>query len=104
MKTKPQAAFTLPAVEPMDNVKKEVFWWICIALMLSLWVAVLRITQTPLSIDWEAVKKLPDAFSIFVILSFVFTKWIWRLPIFKGWLVRVPDLQGTWDGEFQLRG
>jgi hypothetical protein len=85
----------------MENVKKEVFWGICIALMLFLWIVVLRVTRTPLAIDWEAVKKLPDAFSIFVIFSFVFTKWLWRLWIFKGWLVRVPDIQGTWDGEFQ---
>jgi hypothetical protein len=85
----------------MDHVRKEAIWAACIVLMLALWVGVLLATGTPLAINWEAVKKLPDAFTIFVILSFVFTKWLWRLPFFRGWLVRVPDLQGTWDGEFQ---
>ena len=85
----------------MDTVKKEVFLWVCIVLMLLIWVAVLQLTGTPLSINWEAVKKLPDVVTIFVIVSFAFTKWFWRMPMFKDWLVRFPDLQGTWEGELQ---
>jgi hypothetical protein len=85
----------------MNNVKREAFLWVCLILMLLIWVAVLRLTSTPLAIDWEAVRKLPDAVTIFLIISFVFTKWLWRLRIFKDWLVRFPDLEGTWKGELQ---
>jgi len=85
----------------MNTVKKEVFLWVCIPLMLLIWVAVLQVTGTPLAINWEAVKKLPDVVTIFVIISFVFTKWLWRWRIFKDWLVRFPDLEGTWNGELQ---
>jgi hypothetical protein len=63
--------------------------------------SVLRVTQTPLSITWEAIKKLPDVVTIFVLVSFVFAKWLWRLPIFRGWLIQFPDLQGTWEGTLQ---
>jgi hypothetical protein len=28
-------------------------------------------------------------------------KWLWRLPIFRGWLVTVPYIQGTWYGDLQ---
>ncbi len=70
-------------------------------LMVLIWVVVLQVTRTPLSINWEAVKKLPDVVTVFVIISFVFTKWLWRWRIFKDWLVRFPDLQGTWKGELQ---
>ena len=85
----------------MESIKKEVFLWVCIVLILLIWVAVLQLTGTPLSINLKAIKKLPDAVTIFVIISFVFTKWLWRLPMFRGWLVRFPDLQGTWEGELQ---
>jgi SMODS-associating 2TM, beta-strand rich effector domain len=87
----------------MDGVRKEVFLWCCIGLMLLLWVLVLVATGTPLKINWDAVKKLPDAITLFVLLSIAFTRWMWRWPIFtfKKWLVRIPDLQGTWDGQFQ---
>jgi uncharacterized membrane protein len=85
----------------MNNVKKEVFLWVCIVLMLLIWVAVLQVTGTPLAINWEAIKKLPDVVTIFVIVSFVFTKWLWRWRIFRDWLVRFPDLEGTWEGDLQ---
>lgn len=83
----------------MESIKKEVLIYISLSLMLLIWVAVLRVTGTPLSINWEAVKKLPDVVTIFVVISFVFTKWLWRISWLRGWLVRFPDLQGTWEGE-----
>jgi len=85
----------------MNSVKKEAFLWVCIIVMLVIWVGVLQFTATPLTINWEAVKKLPDAVTVFVVLSVLFRKWFWRWRIFKGWLVQVPDIEGTWDGHLQ---
>ena len=85
----------------METIKKEVLIYFSLGLMLLIWVVVLRATSTPLSINWEAIKKLPDVVTIFVVVSFVFTKWLWRITWFRGWLVRFPDLQGTWEGELQ---
>jgi len=67
----------------MENVKKEMLQYVSIGVMLALWIGVLLVSGTPLSINWEAVKKLPDAVTIFVILSAVFTKWLWRFPPFN---------------------
>jgi SMODS-associating 2TM, beta-strand rich effector domain len=85
----------------METIKKEVLIYLSLGLMLLIWVGVLRATGTPLSINWEAITKLPDVVTVFVVISFVFTKWLWRISWFRGWLVRFPDLQGTWEGELQ---
>jgi hypothetical protein len=85
----------------METIKKEVLIYLSMGLMLLIWVGLLRATGTPLSINLEAIKKLPDVVTIFVLALFVFTKWLWRLPIFKGWLVQVPYIQGTWAGDLQ---
>ena len=85
----------------MESIKKEMILWVCIVVMLLIWSVVLRVTGTPLSINWEAIKKLPDVVTIFVIISFAFTKWLWRISWFRPWLVRFPDLQGTWKGELK---
>jgi hypothetical protein len=87
----------------METIKKEVLIYFSLGLMLLIWVGVLDATGTPLSINWEAIKKLPDVVTIFVILGFVFTRWMWRWKIFtyKGWLVKVPYIQGTWEGDLQ---
>jgi hypothetical protein len=87
----------------MESVKKEVLIYLTLGVMLLIWVGVLQATRTPLSINWEAIKKLPDVVTIFVVVSFVFTKWMWRWRIFtyKNWLVQVPYIQGTWAGDLQ---
>jgi hypothetical protein len=74
----------------MNNIKKETLLWVQVATLLGVWVAVLYGTGTTLAINWGALKKPPDAVTIYVVLSFVFTKWLWRLPLFKGWLVPFP--------------
>ena len=85
----------------MGAVKKEAFLWVCIILMLLIWVGLMKITGIPLSINLAAIKLLPDVVTVFVIISFAFTKWLWRWKIFRGWIVQVPDIQGTWSGELQ---
>jgi hypothetical protein len=85
----------------MESVKREVLIYLTLGVMLAIWVCVLRATGTPLSINWEAIKKIPDAVTIFVVVSLAFTRWMWRWKLFKGWLVEVPDIQGTWAGDLQ---
>src|SRR5260370_32906765 len=93
----------LLGVEIMESIKKEVLIYLMLGLMLLIWVSVLQATGTPLSINWEAIKKLPDVVTIFVILSFVFTRWMWRWKMFtyKGWLVKVPYIHRTSAGGSQ---
>lgn len=85
----------------MESIKKEALIYGSLILMLLIWISVLQATGTPLAINWEAIKKLPDVVTIYVIISFAFTQWLWRWSWFQGWLVKIPVVQGTWDGELQ---
>jgi hypothetical protein len=85
----------------MKNIKQEALLWVQLLAFVAIWSGVLYLSGTGLSINWEAVKKIPDAVTVYVVLAFVFTKWLWRLPVFRGWLVPFPDLQGTWHGELK---
>ena len=35
------------------------------------------------------------------IYYFIFQKWLWRLRLLRPWLVKHPDLTGTWHAQFQ---
>ena len=83
----------------MKNIREEILLWVHIGSIVVIWTAILYFTGTGLAINWEAMKKIPDVVTIYVVLSFVFTKWFWRWRVFRGWLVPFPDLQGTWQGE-----
>ncbi len=82
----------------MKNIKEEALLWVRLGGFVIIWVAILYATGTGLAINWDALKKLPDVVTIYFILSLVFTKWLWRWSIFRGWLVPFPNLQGTWEG------
>jgi hypothetical protein len=83
----------------MKNFRREAFLWVQLGGFVSVWVILLYVTGTGLVINWEAVKKIPDAVTVYVILAFVFTKWMWRWRVFRGWLIPYPDLEGTWRGK-----
>jgi|SRR5579864_4994801 len=85
----------------MRNVKKEVVLWVQFVTLLGIWAAMLYAEGTGLAINWKAIKILPHVVTVYVALAFVFSKWLWRLQIFRGWLVPFPDLQGTWVGELK---
>lgn len=85
----------------MKNIRKEIFVWIQLVAFVIIWAVVLLASGTTLEIGWDAIKKLPDVVTIYVLLALVFTTWAWRLPVFKRWLVPLPDLQGTWKGTIE---
>lgn len=85
----------------MVNIREEALEWVRVGLLVAVWAAVLYISKTGLAISWDAVKQLPVVVTVYAILSYVFTKWLWRVPLLQGWLVPFPDLQGTWQGEIR---
>ncbi|MBP6858991.1 MAG: hypothetical protein KBC33_04165, partial [Candidatus Pacebacteria bacterium] len=86
----------------MEKINNTVKIHAQILTFLIIWGAVLLITQTYSTLDlWTAVKQIPQAISIYVIIGIIFTKWLWRLKFLQSWLIKIPDLQGTWRGELK---
>jgi hypothetical protein len=73
-----------------------------IIAFLIIWVAILSASKAISPFDWwAAIREIPEAISIYAIMGIVFVKWVWRWPALQGWLVKIPDLQGTWQGKLQ---
>jgi hypothetical protein len=71
-----------------------------ITTFLIIWGAVVWLSKGHSVLDlWLAVKYVPLAISIYVIAGIFFSRWMWRWPLWRGWLVKIPDLQGTWKGQ-----
>ena len=85
----------------MKNIKHELLIWVHLISLIGIWFGLLFILKIPIGFNSEALLKLPEVVTIYIVLSFIFTKWIWRLPILQGWLIRYPDLKGTWQGNLQ---
>lgn len=85
----------------MKNIRREIALWMQVGVFLIVWVMILFLSGVSLSINWEAVKKLPEAIGIYSVLLLAFTKWGWRLRLLQGWLIPYPDLEGTWEGTLE---
>jgi hypothetical protein len=80
------------------NLRREVFLWINVGLVASLWaVAIVFFSPTP-KVGWHAIKLLPEVVTAYGFIALLFSKIAWRWRIFAGWLVPFPDLHGTWRG------
>lgn len=86
----------------MEKVNNTIKIYAQIISFLLIWAVVLLTSRTYSTIDiLFAIKQIPIAISIYAIIGIIFTKWIWRWRFFQGWLIKIPDLQGTWRGELK---
>jgi hypothetical protein len=55
--------------------------------------------------DWitQAGAAVGYAVSAVVLFRFAFEKFLWRWRVFRGWLVRFPDISGTWYAQSESR-
>ena len=65
-----------------------------LALAVVTWAIALWILGLPLT--WEDSKPFTLTVSVLTGSAYAFDRWLWKWPVFKGWLVNRPDLQGTW--------
>lgn len=82
----------------MRNIRHEIAVWVQAAVFIGLWLLLVYLSDVTPAVSFRALSRIPDVVLIYGALYLVFTKWLWRLPIFRGWLIPFPDLQGTWKG------
>lgn len=85
----------------MKTIKEEALVWIRLVCFIAIWIFVLLISGEQLIIDADAVKKLPEVVTAYIIISFIGVNWLWKIPWLQGWLIQIPNLQGTWEGEIK---
>jgi hypothetical protein len=67
---------------------------IYIGIAFVIWGLLLWINGTPLT--WDHFKPFSVVVAAMVAIGVAFDKWVWRWPILRGWLVKRPDIRGTW--------
>ena len=82
----------------MNSFRDKISIGFQVAIFLLIWVVLLLIKGISLQIGWEAIKTIPDVIAIYAVFLVIFVKWAWKWVIFRGWLVTMPILHGTWKG------
>lgn len=86
----------------MEKVNNTIKYYVQIITFLIIWGVILLVKDIYSTNDIVlALKQIPTAITFYVVAGFLFTRWIWRWNLLQGWLIKVPDLQGTWRGELR---
>jgi hypothetical protein len=85
----------------MKNNRHEIALWVQAGVFIGLWLLLVYISDDKPAVSMAALSKIPDVVFFYSVLYLVFTKWLWRWRIFRGWLIPFPDLEGTWEGHIQ---
>lgn len=81
------------------NLNLKYFVGILLAISLVLLFTIAHFKNIDEATLWEFIKILPTVISIDVIIFGIFAQWGWKYRLFRGWLVRHPNLHGTWLGQ-----
>ena len=65
----------------------------------AIWGALLLLQGVAVDIWWFRYYSIVTGILVFLLTSFDF--FLWRVPFLQGWLVKRPDLRGTWRAEFR---
>src|SRR5688572_11795130 len=84
---------------PVIHLNTRVALQLLLGLLAIAWLLILGCSGFDPGITVAALAKLPLAVAIVGALGGLFSFWAWKFSIFKGWLVKVPALQGQWSGE-----
>jgi len=86
----------------MEKINNSIKLHAQIIIFLIVWAAILYIYGIFDAFDlWSTIKQIPKAVMVYAIIGIIFTKWLWRWKFLQGWLIKIPDLQGTWRGELK---
>lgn len=70
-----------------------------LGLGLLVWILVLYTRGIAIPFSKDAIWEIPTAIGYSTPIIVWFVKYGWKFRIFKGWLVLVPNLSGTWEGQ-----
>lgn len=86
----------------MNKIDNKIKTYTQIISFLIIWstIVIFSGTYDPKNL-LPAIKQIPQAIGVYAIAGLIFTKWIWRWKALQGWLIKIPDLQGTWRGELE---
>ncbi|NIQ16774.1 MAG: hypothetical protein GTO02_21030 [Candidatus Dadabacteria bacterium] len=86
----------------MQKINRNPNLYIQLGIFALVWGVILIATDILSASNLTPIaKKFPIAVTIYMIIVLVFTKSLWKLSIFQGWLVKIPNIHGTWRGELR---
>jgi hypothetical protein len=85
----------------MNNINKRTLLSLLLGVSVIVFYAFFELQDTE-TIEFTTLASLiSKVVSVDLLILGIFSTYLWRFKMFRGWLVPFPDLQGTWKGSIQ---
>jgi len=86
----------------MEKINSKIQLYIKLSLFLVILAFFVFVFNDQKNIDLlTIIYQVPKSIVIYAVVGFIFTEWFWKWNIWKGWLIKIPNIQGTWKGHLQ---
>lgn len=85
----------------MKNINLKYFLFLLLGMSAGVFYLLMLIQNISVLNFIIVVKMIPKVVTIDLLVIGLFSAFLWKLRIFKGWLVPFPNLNGTWKGYIQ---
>jgi hypothetical protein len=86
----------------MEKINNKIQLYIKLPLFLVILIFFVFISNNQESINLlNIIYQVPKAIAVYAIGGFIFTRWLWKCDFWKGWLIKIPNIQGTWKGRLE---
>ena len=83
----------------MKYLNKKYYIWILIGFSGLFYLSYISLLPLPKESNvFDYLKPIPSVVGFDTIVTFIFSKWLWKYSLFYKWLVPFPNLNGTWKG------
>jgi hypothetical protein len=72
-----------------------------VVIGVGMLLALIKYRHLTLGFNYDTLSAAGTVAAVTWFLWGVFKRWLWKLPFLQGWLVKIPNLNGTWTGEMQ---
>lgn len=82
----------------MKNLRPEYEKWYYIIPFALVWLALMEVRNITNVVSKDTIQLIPEAVTYSVLLSTIFSQFLWRWRFFRRSIVPFSNLQGTWSG------
>jgi len=82
----------------MKNINTKIFIYILVGISILIYLGILFLMGVERLKPADLILIIPKVAAIVVILTIIFSKWVWKWKIFYDWLIPYPNLNGTYKG------
>ncbi len=86
----------------MNRVDYKKLVWLSALVAIATVLVFVKVQNLVIGLNINTFGMVGTIAGVNWLLWELFKKWLWKLPLFRRWLVMIPNLDGHWEGTLRI--